>query len=536
MADITPVAFDGINEEQRRLFLSMNPLRGLNSKDVESILDMSRRGFISRLALIYSILESSDINVSTILTRRESALVGCDWEIRKRKAKDADENLAKEQQDFLTEQFSVAEDSGTLIDAIKALQLATFRGLAVVEPRYTRNGLYDFVCYDTWNFAIDPATKRVYWNPKATDYSNFSALKDVTDTNLVIGLNERPVDGLALPVYIRSEFGEDSWSRLVARRGLPNCYIIAPPLNETKISDFAAAAKKVADGGSGALPNGTQVVTEKTDPGNHQAFDLFLEHQQKRIILAGTGGILGSLAEATGLGSGVSNAHMETWREIVKSDAFKISNWLSNKVANKLLDWKFPGQKHLAYFSIDTATPKTSTEVLDCAVKATQAGYRIDTEQLAEMTGFKFVVENRGTSNPEVPRNPTNIQETPVEEVKQEVKEEVVENEKPEEPEKPVVNPGEDPNVPRTTEEEVKEQESTGDKAKLLKAFDIVINPIRALIAKLMGTTDKDEIHAIIEDIKATSKKIENQEENEYIAAVHDYMEHIEDERKEENE
>lgn len=521
-----------INEEQKRLFVSMNPLRGLNSKDVESILDMSRRGFFSRLALIYSILESSDINVSTILTRRESALVGCDWEIRKRKVKDMDEKLAKDQQEFLTEQFSIAEDSGTLIDAIKALQLSTFRGIAVVEPRYTKNGLYDFVCYDTWNFAVDPATQRVYWNPKAQDYTNFSSLKDVTDTNLIIMRNERPVDGLTLPVYIRSEFGEESWSRLVARRGLPNCYIIAPPLSDNKIDAFANAAKKCADGGSGALPNGSSVVTEKTDPGNHQAFQLFLEHQQKQIILAGTGGILGSLAEATGLGSGVSNAHMETWREIITSDAFSISNAISRKVANKLLDWKFPGQRHLAYFAIDTDTPKTAAEVLDCAVKATQAGYRIDTEQLAEMTGFKFVVENRGTSEQETPRTPTNTDEekpdeTPVEEVKEETKEEekVVENTAP--------SAEEDPDVPRMSEEEIKEEESAKDKAVLLKAFDLVMNPIRALVAKLMGTTEKDEVHEIIEAIKAETKRIENQEENEYIAAVHDYMAHIEEERKE---
>ena len=530
MADFT-TPFQ-IREEDRRMFLSNNPLRGLNAKDVENILDTSRRGFFSRLMLIYSILESSDISVSTILTRRESAMVGCDWEIRKRKIKDGDEKLADEQVEFLTEQFAVAEDSGTLIDAIKALQLSTFRGLAVVEPRYTKDGLYDFVCYDPWNFAVDPATNHVYWNPKAQDYLTFNGLKDVTNTNLVIGMYDRPVDGLTLPVYVRSEFGEDAWARLVARRGLPNVYIIAPPLAEGKVSDFAQAAKRCADGGNGALPNGSQVVTEKTDPGNHQAFQLFLDHQQKQIILAGTGGILGSLAEATGLGSGVSTAHQETWREIIKADAFKISNWLSQKVANKLLDWKFPNQRHLAYFSIDTSTPKTAAEILDCAVKASQAGYRIDTAQLAELTSFDFVEDNGTPENKqevknesvEEPENPPKDEEKKEEEP---TKETVVENvDKPESSE-------ENPDVPRMSEKEVEQQESTKDKAGLLKAFDVVINPIRELIAKLMGTTDRKEVRQIVEDIKAVSKKIENQDENEYIAAVQDYMARIEEERKE---
>ncbi len=514
---MTPINFE---DSTYKMLLSMNPLRGLKSKDVEQIIDISRNGCISRLELIYRILEQQDINVATSLKRRTAALIGCDWEIRKRDNASKNEELnrlADEQVAFLNEQFGRAEDDGSLIEAIKTLESAVFRGIAVVEPIFSDRGLERFDCYDPWNFAIDPANHDVYWNPKAQDTIGFQkSLKKITGTNCIISFEEAPVDGLCLPIYIRSYFGEESWARLIARRGLPNCIIVAPPLADDKLISFTEAARKVADGGNGALPNGSAVHTERTDPGNSQAFQMFLEHQQKQVVLAGTGGILGSLAEATGLGSGVADAHTDTWREIVKMDAFKISNLINQYVSKKLLDAAFPGQERLAFFSIDTNLPKSATEVLDCAVKATQAGLEIDPVQLSEMTGFKIrkvqsVPQTISQATPEVPpriqnaevEQPTTTEEeTPPEAPQEKPAEEVVENTEPKEP-----------------VEEVKE------KASLLKAFDTVINPIRHLVGKLFQAKSTDEEKQILEDINALTKKIEQQDENEYIAAVQNMME-----------
>ena len=497
-----PTAFE---DENLKLMLSFNPLRGLNAKDVENILDFSETGCISRLELIFRMLEKSSIDVSTILMRRQAALIGCDWEIRKREnaTQNAEmDKLADEQVAMLNEQFGRAEDDGSLIEAIKCLGTAIFRGIAVVEPRFNDQGLAGFETFDAWNFAVDPVTKDVYWNPKAIDTTNFqSSFKKVTGTRCIVSLEETPVDGLALPIYIREYFGEEQWARLVARRGLPACYIIAPPLAGDKVTQFTNAARKVADGGSGALPNGSQVITEKMDAANSQSFDLFLAHQQKQIILAGTGGILGSLAEATGLGSGVSDAHENTWREIIRMDAMKISNLINRKVAHLLLDAFFPGQPKLAYFNISTSLPKSASEVLDCAVKADQAGFELDEVQLSEMTGFKLKKkqspqepqqEEPETETPETPK------EDPEEEAEKEDKEEVQNSApKPEEP-----------------------SQETKDKANLIKAFDLVINPVRNLIGKLFKAKTPDEEAAIVAEIDELTKRIESQEDNEYIDAI----------------
>ena len=521
-----PISFDS---DAYRMLMAWNPLRGLDAKDVENILDISRNGCISRLELIYKILEQSDPNVSTIIRRRQSALIGCDWEIRKREnaSKDRElEALADEQVAFLNEQFGRAEDDGSLIEAIKSLGMAIFRGIAVVEPIYSDRGLEYFECYDPWNFAIDPATHEVFWNPKAIDTVGFqNSMKRVSGTKCIISLEEMPVDALCLPIYIRSNFGEESWAKLIARRGLPNVLIVAPPLGNDKIAEFANAARKVADGGNGALPNGSSVITEKTDPGNSQAFDLFLEHQQKQIMLVGTGGILGSLAEATGLGSGVATAHQDTWREIIKADAFKIASLINQKVTSILLDLKFPGKQKLAYFSIDTSTPKSATEVLDCAVKASQAGLAIDPIQLSEMTGFKI---SRTQNSPSVPsdsprsisaaaddRSIVSEDESPRTDVTDEKVEEQVEQEE-ETKEEIVQNVAAENSCP---------SDDLKTKASLLKAFDTVINPIRSLVAKLFRAKDKEEEQQILNDISALSMKIENQEENEYISALQNMME-----------
>lgn len=515
MDSLKPVSLVA-DDENIRMLLSFNPLRGMNARDVEDILDFSRTGCISRLELIYSILEQSSVDIATIKMRREAALIGCDWEIRKRENATKDDKLNKladEQVALLNENFSRAEDSGTLIDAIKCLGSAIFRGLAVVEPIFSDRGLERFETFSPWNFSIDPVSHDVYWNPKAMDMTNFQgSLKKVTGTRCIVSLEETPVDGLALPVYIRANFGEESWARLIARRGLPACYIIAPPLAGDKVTQFTNAARKVAEGGSGALPNGSQVITEKMDANNSQAFDLFLAHQQKQIILAGTGGILGSLAEATGLGSGVADSHENTWREIVRMDAMKISNLINRKVAHLLLDAFFPGQPKLAYFNMDSSTPKSATEVLDCAVKATQAGYEIDEVQLSEMTGFKLKKRNQEyqevTEEGQPPAQPKD--EKPIDE-------EVDQQEQAEEEKVKNSAPQEEP-----AQEEPKEEvdEDVKQKASLVKAFDLVINPVRFILGKLFKAKTPDEEAAIIQELDELTKKIESQDENEYITAI----------------
>jgi hypothetical protein len=53
-----------------------------------------------------------------------------------------------------------------------------------------------------------------------------------------------------------------------------------------------------------------------------------------------------------------------------------------------------------------------------------------------------------------------------------------------------------------------------------VKAFDLVINPVRFLLGKLFKAKTPDEEAAIIQELDELTKKIESQDENEYIAAI----------------
>ena len=540
----TPTA-SKLDEEAQRLLTATNPLRGLTAGDIETILDFSLSGSISRLQLVYERLEASCLDIAAVVMRRESALVGCDWEIRQRSTRHHgragfDQVLADEQQAMLSEQFSRAEDDNSLLEAIKRLQTAVFRGLAVVQPQYDGDGLKSFELLDAWNFAIgDHGT--LYWNPSGRDRYDFrTALEKVPDGSVIKYIRPRPVDGLALPIYVRQTMGEENWARFMARRGLPSCYIIAPGnLGNATMDSFAAAARKCADGGSGALPAGSQVVTEQLNPGTAQGFQTFLDHQQKLIVLAATGGILGSLAEATGLGSGVADSHDKTWREIIKSDAFEIAGLIQRNVGARLLDAYFPGRPKLAYFSINAETPATASEVLDCVVKANQAGLKVDPAQITEMTGFKFV-EEPAVEPPQPAPEPPGEEEPPLpppegaegpegppEAEEKEGEPRVVENTAPEEPEAAQAAA----TLPSERTEEEREK-ANGAAARLLKGFDAFLAPLRAILAKLGKAKDDDEAAQLVQDARAKIAQLEAQEDTDYSQAVAEYMESISKEEK----
>ena len=551
-----------------RLLESTNPLRGLTALDIDNVLDFSLGGCISRLQLIYDRLEASSLDLAAVLMRRESALTGCDWEIRRRTGRDGmDEALAGEQEAMLSEQFNRAEDSGELIDAIQALQLAKFRGLAVVQPRYDDDGLAGFDAFDQWNFALDPQTHDLYWNPSGMDRLDYrTALKRVPADSVIVNLERRPVDGLALPIYVRQTLGEDGWAKFMSRRGLPSCYIIGPgSLGNLTMDDFATAAKKVADGGSGALPNGSQVVTEQMNPGTSNGFDLFLAHQQKLIVLAATGGILGSLAEATGLGSGVADSHDKTWKQIISADAMKISGLIQRSVGARLLDTYFPGKPRLAYFAINSDTPATAAEVLDCVVKARQAGLTVDPEQITEMTGFRFVTgpndDNAQQGLEDDRGEPTEGVEGAEAAMGAEAQEGATEADG-----SSAGLPGGQATVENTARDmeptagpegrmaegvdeagqggsggldpaELNKVGSNDDKVaagtRLLKGFDLFLAPLKAILSRLAKARDDDEAMQLVEDAKARIANMEAQDENEFQAAVQDYYDNIGNTEKE---
>ena len=504
--------------------LTYNPLRFLTLDDIEGIIDQSRNGNISRLQVLYELVEQSSLTLGMCISRRKAALP--DWTIRRKdlkRFKDFDENLAQEQEALLNYQFSEAEDSGTFLDALHTLQMAIFRGIGVIQPIYdTQGNLKRFVSFDSWNFCLDPQKDEygrhaLYWNPSGLNPLNFKETLDEIPFNQVIcNLNSNPIDSHGLRIYLAETLGLECYAQLVARKGLPATYITAPEnLDDDNLKTWAKKAVEVTKGGSGAFPFGTVITSEKIDPNNGASIERFLDYNQKQIVLASTGGILTSLTAPTGLGSGVADAQADVFRSIVKGDAKKIGDLLNRSVANALLDIFFPGKPHLVYFDLLEEEKADPSKYLQDASLAKAAGFDIDETQLAELTGYKLTKAPEEpapmtfSEEPEKPENPGSSDEYIVPR-----KTEKVENldEAEEEPEE---ESSEEPDLPKA---------DVSNSMKLLKAFDIFLAPIKKLAYKLAHAKTDDDAKEAKDQIEDEIERLTNADDSEYSRAVLELM------------
>ena len=386
----------------------INPLRDLTVEKAQQIFDAARRGNDVRLQCVYANMEEVDPTLLICAERRAGALIDLDWTIRPKaaaRAKGFDQTLADEQAAFLEQAYGQAEERN-LFPAIEHLASAFFRGHAHVQPKWSADGqgLVGFDLLDAWNVCRDVVTGLWHWNPEASETVDLATLPAIPPRELVTLVRTRHVDYPAMAIYLRAALGERAWGRFLERYGVPPVIITMPPdMDPARVSDYCAAAEKVADGGTGALPAGS-LVTYATEARGTNPFSEFLLHQQKLIVLMATGGMLTSLDGATGIGhtggmltsldgatgigQGASDVHEETWRTIVRRDAGIIATALNRTVTDTLLDRAFPGRPHLAAFDFETEPAPGPAEVFDLAAKAVQAGYRVTQAELQERTGY----------------------------------------------------------------------------------------------------------------------------------------------------
>ena len=369
-----------------------NPLRNLTVTAAQMIFDTARRGCDVRLQWIYDNIEAADPTLMICAERRSGALNGLDWMIRQKSAARSrafDEALAAEQVAYLEAAYGEADDTN-LSAAIERLATAFFRGHAHVSPVYSDAGksLRGFELLDAWNVCRDVATGSWHWNPTASEVADPLSLPEIPRGEMCSVFRLRHIDYPAMAIYLRNALGERAWGQFLERYGIPPVIITMPQdIDPSRVTEYMDAAAKVAEGGNGALPYGS-TVNYATEARGTDPFSEYLRHQQELIVLMATGGTLTSLTGATGIGQGATDAHEETWRTIVRSDAAVIADELNRTVTDALLDRAFPGRPHLAQFAFETEPPMSPAEVFDIASKAVAAGYRLTREELEKRTGM----------------------------------------------------------------------------------------------------------------------------------------------------
>ena len=387
---------------------TVNPLKGMTSQRMQNLYDASRSGDTVHLQWLYSEIEKIDPTLLVCSQRRRGALASLDWTIKtrsERRAHGFDKVLAEEQARTVEEAFGDAEMTN-FTEAVEHLAGAFFRGFAHVLPVWSADGLSirRFETLDQWNFCRDIRTGTWYWNPEANAYTDYSSCRPIPDGEVCTMVAPYHIDYPAMTIYLRSAVGEKGWAKFVERFGIPPCILTLPSdIPNDQIPAWRAAAEKVAEGGSGAMPNGTGVNFCDGARGINPFKD-FIHNQRELIVLMSTGGMLTALTES-GSGTLAGNAHADTWAEIRRMDSEKIGSVLNRDLAGKVLDRAFPGKPHLAYFAFATEAVPSPGEVFDDATKARNAGYLVDKAQLEEKTGYKLIKEETPAPQPS-PSNP----------------------------------------------------------------------------------------------------------------------------------
>ena len=374
---------------------TINPLRGLTVDKAAMIFDRARLGVYAELQYLYNEIEAADPTLFVCTERREAAAGSCEWRIARSNPERVaayDEALADDQSAYLYAAYgNAADEIGALAEH---LSRAFFRGFAHARAIISADGVEGFEFFDNWNFARDPSTGDWWWNPDAVSWANDN-FRPIPPGELISLTRSRHIDYPSLFVFIRAALGDRQWGVFLERFGIPPVTIIMPEFaDKSEESAYMSAAQKLAAAGSGALPFGSE-VSYASDSRSVNPFLDFLRRQQELTVLMATGGLLTTLT-APGSGTLAGEAHLDTWREVVRRDIRSVSRAINRSLTSRLLSARFPGQPHLAYLEFDADPAPSADQIFETAAKARAAGYLVERSELSDRTGYKLDLDDTG--------------------------------------------------------------------------------------------------------------------------------------------
>lgn len=367
-----------------------NPLRGLTLAQAVRLAESYFRGEMSDLQWTYFFIEQTDADLLALLALRFGRLLEMDYTIAT--AEDADGPQAEAQRKYLSEKY---ERIDNIYEAIEHMGMADFRGFAHAEKWIEGGELVHLEVVDQWNVVRDGLRGPWRYNPDArsTTFNGLGPEADMPPENFLFREVRRPINRIALFKFVRGNLSEKDWDSFIEIYGIPGGVLIGPPdVAEEDEAEFESAAAAIAEGGSGYAPYGS-IWTPNTAARGVQPFGDRLKHLSEKLVLAGTGGKLTMLTDATGLGSGASDAHEKVFDSIARGEARRISEIFNRQLSQPWLEEKFPGQKPAAYFKLAANEETDVGEIVTHALTLSQAGYQMDPEELQEKIGYKLTVK-----------------------------------------------------------------------------------------------------------------------------------------------
>lgn len=361
----------------QKLALSINPLKNLSSSDIESLQQQSRNGNDIRLQMAYAEMEKITPIFSICIERRISEILNRGWKIVP--LIDGDESLETTNQKTRLEYILKKSDltKNGITDAIRHLGLYAFRGRSIVKPFLNEDDI-EFIPVDNTHCVKD-LKDNYYWIDDANLFltpDDFSNYKKIPETEIIAISTDKPIDYAGLLIYLRQSIGELQWSRVIEKIGVPPVILTAPEgTTDGQFAQFTQRALAIFEGGSGVLPNGTDVRVMDSSRGQ-DPFTAFLEHQNDLIAILSLGSTASLFNQSSGLGSDLNSTQQKILNNIVANDCRRIQNAISTFFANRFGFTK-------VRFEFNALHKYDVDKILAIAKSLKDLGVAIDTEKLA---------------------------------------------------------------------------------------------------------------------------------------------------------
>ena len=369
-----------------------NPMRGLTIERCVRYLEEYQQGIMANVQWLFAHIEGQDATLMTVIENLDAAIGEIDWDIAQVSpdSRRYDAVLAAEQEACLRSAYERIEN---LEEAISHLVLARFRGFSHVAPWCRLEGrldtLYRLQPINQWNMVRQGLTGPWAYNPAADPISYEQARADyrLGREDVIVRERTRYINRLGLIKYIRSTTAEKDWDAYVEIYGVPACFIVLPTnIPPDKEPAWLELAQQSAEGAGAVLPGGADVKTLSENRAV-QPFQARLEWLEKQLVIAATGGMLTVLAES-GSGTLAGSVHKQVFDTLAAAEAKKCASVLQAWLDKRLLSAAFPGQPHLAYFTLSRPEEKDVGEVVTQICALRNAGIEVAKEQIEEMTGY----------------------------------------------------------------------------------------------------------------------------------------------------
>jgi phage gp29-like protein len=386
-----------------RVFI--NPIRGLTVARAVMLLEQAQYGFNADLQWTFRSIERKEPVIRSLKERRLSAIrkLKVNFVVDDEAKGEGEEGVGSNEE--AQQQVQVLKETYRRIDnvgqAIKWLALATFRGYSHLEKHYDAE----------MNVVHLEPVPQWHWC-KTYPFDDWKFNRDAYQTNVgeevdpgqfVVREVDDPLDEIGLIVFLRKNLTQKDWDSFCETFGIPSLFAEAPVgATQSDVDNYLAVLDQIIGNGRGALPPGFRMQSTAQQVGATLPFEPHLGYCDKMMVLAGTGGKLTMLSEATGIGSGAAEEHADVFQDIAISESEEICEVLHAAIDVPALQ-AAGFERPLAKVALEKLKTADRAKAADFLATLASAGYRTTDDHASELVDLEVRLDQGGGPGEGVP-------------------------------------------------------------------------------------------------------------------------------------